>query len=406
MAWNDSGGSNGKDHDPWSGKKKPQTPADLDKIFSNFQKKISQMLSGEEPTNSYNGPGNNSFSANPQLILTMLLLALFFIWFLFGLYIVKPAEQAVVLRFGKYIDTLGPGPHWSPPFIEQVFKVNEQEIEHYSYTADMLTKDENIVTVAVAVQYRKADARAFLFNVVNPVESLQQATASALRQVIGNTTLDQVLTSGREKVRQEVKTQMSILMDKYETGIQITDVALQPAKAPEAVKDAFDDAIKAQEDEQRYINQAQAYTMQVIPQAEGQAKRLMANAQAYRQQVVLNARGEVSRFLALLPEYQKTPNITRERLYLAGLETMLSNVTKIFVDLPKSSNNVIYLPVDKMIPAQVPSSKTAKPVQIFSPAPTPESTENTPQNPDLDNSTNSSYLSMANKMNYLGRNAQ
>ena len=213
----------------------------------------------------------------------------------------------------------------------------------------MLTRDENIVDVAVAVQYRIKNPENYLFNVENPLISLQQATASSLRQVIGNTNLDDILTSGREKVSQDVKEQLVEILDKYQTGLEITEVALQPAKAPDAVKDAFDDAIKAQEDEQRYINQAQAYKMQVIPQANGKKQRILADARAYKEQVVLNANGETARYLALLPEYQAHPVVTRERLYLSALQNIFTNSTKIFVDQKQGNNTLMYLPIDKLL---------------------------------------------------------
>lgn len=288
----------------------------------------------------------------------------------------QPAERSVVLRFGRYLETVGPGPHWIPQFIESQYKVNEQNIATYYYDAEMLTLDENIVSVAVAVQYRIADAQSYLFNVVNPVLSLQQATASALRQVLGNTTLDAVLTSGREQVRSDVQMQLEKILGFYKTGILVTNVSLQPAKAPEAVKDAFDDAIKAQEDEQRYINQAQAYEKKVIPVAQGQAQRLLAAASAYEQQVVLKAQGDTRRFLAILPEYKKAPAVTRERLYLGTMEQLMSRSSKVLVDLDKS-NNLVYLPLDKLLP----NSNGAKPLRTLSVTePTDSETQNNGMN--------------------------
>ena len=212
----------------------------------------------------------------------------------------------------------------------------------------MLTKDENIVSVAVAVQYRISNARDFLFSATNPIESLQQATASALRQTIGHTNLDKVLTTGRDQIRQEVQTQITKILTRYNTGLLITDVAIQPAKAPDEVKEAFDDAIKAQEDEQRFENQAEAYAMQVEPIAKGQTQRLIADAKAYQQQVVLNAKADVTRFLAILPEYTKAPDVTRKRLYIESVENVLQNTSKVLID-SHSSNNMFYLPLDKIV---------------------------------------------------------
>lgn len=268
------------------------------------------------------------------------------IWVLSGMFVVSPAEQSVVLLFGKYQQTLDSGPHWIPRFIESQTTLNVQKISTYSYSAQMLTQDQNIVDVAVAVQYRIDNARDYLFNVVNPTESLQQATASALRQVIGNTTLDNVLTTGRAEVRDKIKVQLQNILAIYHSGIDVTDVALQPARAPEQVKDAFDDAIKAQEDEQRFTNQAQAYAMGVVPIAQGNAKRIVQEAMAYKQQIVLQAQADVSRFLAILPTYQSAPAVTRDRIYLTTMEGILARSSKVFVDT--KSNNMIYLPLDKI----------------------------------------------------------
>jgi membrane protease subunit HflK len=211
----------------------------------------------------------------------------------------------------------------------------------------MLTKDQNIVDVSVAVQYRISDPQAYLFNVANPSQSLQEATASSLRQVIGNTTLDEVLTTGRATVRQEVVDQLKKVLAPYNSGIEITDVALQPAKAPTEVKAAFDDAIKAQEDEQRYQNQAEAYANDVVPIAQGQAKRLIAEADAYKEQVVLQAQGDIARFNAIYGIYKQAPAVTKQRLYITALENIYSHTNKIFVDT--KGNNTLYLPIAEMM---------------------------------------------------------
>lgn len=347
MAWNEPGsGGKQEDKDPWTGKPKSSGPPDLEEALRKLRKKLTQLLTNKKRV-SGNGGGKLLPNGIGNLGISAVLLGLLFLWLLWGIFIVHPAEQAVILRFGKYVGTVGPGPHWIPRFFETAYTVNEQKIATYSYNAEMLTRDENIVSVAVAVQYRIENARHYLFNVVNPSESLKQATASALRQVIGHTDLTQVLTSGREAVRQEVQTQLTTILARYNTGLLITDVAIQPAKAPDEVKEAFDDAIKAQEDEQRYENQAQAYAMQVEPIAKGQAQRLLADAKAYQQQVVLNAKADAAPFLALLPQYQKAPDVTRKRLYLETLESVLANNSKVLVDTG-GSNNMFYLPLDKL----------------------------------------------------------
>lgn len=361
MAWNQPGAGNDNDKDPWTGKpKQPSSPPDLEQALRELRKKIIALLRKKTSNKSSSNiplPDNLGIGAG---IIASIILA---IWFLSGIFVVGPAEQSVILRLGKYIETVGPGPHWIPRFIDTAYTVDEQKISTYSYDSEMLTKDENIVSVAVAVQYRINKTRDYLFSVTNPTESLQQATASALRQVIGNTNLEQVLTTGREKIRQQVQDQIAQILVRYHTGLLVTDVAMQPAKAPDEVKEAFDDAIKAQEDEQRFENQAQAYGMQVEPIAKGNAQRLLAEAKAYQQQVVLNAKANIASFLAILPEYEKSLVVTRERLYLETMENILNNTNKIMID-NHGSNNMFYLPLDKLIssaikPATVPASNTS-----------------------------------------------
>ena len=287
-------------------------------------------------------------SGNHYTGVGFILLLVIAIWAGLGVFIVNPAERAVVLQLGKYKETLEPGIHWIPRLIQKSYIVNEQKIDNYAYQSQMLTKDENIVSVAVAVQFRIQNAKNFLFNVVNPDQSLRQATASALRQVVGQTTLDNILTKGRDQARQEVEVSLNKILTQYQTGILITAVTMQPARAPDAVKDAFDDAIKAQEDEQRFVNQAQAYTMQVEPIAKGHAQRIAQEANAYKEQIVLRAKGDTARFLALLPEYQKAPEVTKQRLYLDIMERLMRNTSKVLIDT-KSNNNVFYLPLDKVM---------------------------------------------------------
>ncbi len=376
MAWNEPGGGDG-DKNPWQhGNKKPNNPeldAALKKLKSHLGRLVGTGAGGDKPATT-------KANVSGWLVLCVVIVLA---WALSGIFKVTPAEKAVILQFGAYRDTVGPGIHWIPRIIDTAYKVDEQKVFNYAYDADMLTKDENIVNVAVAVQYRVDDAKAFLFNVTNPVSSLQEATASALRQVIGNTTLDQVLTSGREQVGIDVEQQLNAIIARYNMGMLVTQVSLQPARAPDAVKDAFDDAIKAREDEQRYIKQAKAYAMQVIPQAQGQTERLLADAQAYQQQVVLNARGETARYLALLPQYTQNPQITRERLYMAAMEQVLTQSSKIVVDMTAKSGNgsLIYLPLDKLMTTQVPQ----RAVKIENVVQNPPADINTPISTSLNN---------------------
>lgn len=337
--------------DIWSKRpKKDAGPPDLDELINKLQKKINAFFSRKKKPAS---PGGQSVSRQSSggWIIGLVIFAILLLWFLSGFFIVSPAEQAAVLRFGKYVDTVGPGPHWLPRFISSRYIVNVQRIATFSYQAEMLTKDENIVSVSVAVQYRIGNVRDYLFNVVNADKSLEQATASALRQIVGHTSLDDILTTGRELARQQIEQQLNDILAIYHTGIVITDVALQPAKPPEAVTEAFDDVNKAREDEQRYINAANAYQQKVVPIAQGRAARILKEAQAYKQQVILKAEADTAAYLALLPQYQRAPLVTRQRLYLDAIESVLQNSSKILLDT--KSNSIMYLPLDKLIDKKI-----------------------------------------------------
>lgn len=338
MGWNEPE----KDKDPWGGKNKQ--PPDLDEALKRMQEKLKAFFGKKNSTSNKPADSNNANNAGVMAIIFALLA--FILWALSGIFIVDPAEQAAILRFGKYVETVGPGPHWIPRFISSKIVVNADRVSDYSYTAQMLTKDENLVSVAVAVQYRIGDLQDYLFNVADPQESLQQATSSALRQVVGITTLDQLITEGRDAWGIHVHDTLTKILNIYKTGIVIVNVSPQPARAPENVQDAFDDAIKAQEDEKRFKEQARAYEARVVPIAEGNAKRVLAEATAYAEQVVLKAQGEVAEFLALLPAYIRSPAVTGERLYLEAMQRVLTKSSKIVVN--SKSGNLLYLPLDKL----------------------------------------------------------
>lgn len=334
MGWNEPE----KGKDPWKGKNQPP---DLDEAFKRLHEKVKKMFGG---TGKQGNKSSNGSSGG--LVAAMVVLIALVLWALSGIFIVDPAEQAVILRFGKYVETVGPGPHWIPRIISSKIVMNVDRVLDYSYSAQMLTSDENLVSVSLAVQYRIGDLQQYLFNVANPEESLQQATSSALRQVVGTTTLDQIITEGREIWGSKVQESLVKTLDIYKTGIYIVNVSPQPARAPESVQDAFDDAIKAQEDEKRFKEQAYAYAAKVVPIAEGNASRIKQEAEAFSQQVVLRAQGEVSEFLALLPQYLSSPQVMSERMYLDTMEKVLNNTSKIIVD--NKSGNLLYLPLDKL----------------------------------------------------------
>ena len=351
MGWNEPD----KGKDPWNGKNQPP---DLDEALKRLQQKLNKMFR-RLPGSNKPSEVTPSDPPNGGVIAGGLFFVTFLLWALSGIFIVDPAEQAAILRFGQYVETVGPGPHWIPRFIASKIVLNVDRVSDYSYSAQMLTKDENLVSVAVAVQYRIGDLENYLFNVADPEEGLQQATSSALRQVVGTTTLDQLITEGREAWGTNVQDSLIKILDIYKTGIVIVNVSPQPARAPENVQDAFDDAIKAQEDEKRFKEQAQAYEARVVPIAEGNAKRIASEAQAYAEQVVLKATGDAAEFLALLPTYLRSPAVTGERMYLDAMQQVLSKSSKIIVD--GKAGNMLYLPLDKLMGASLPSSVASGP---------------------------------------------
>ncbi|AHE66368.1 FtsH protease activity modulator HflK [Legionella oakridgensis] len=347
MGWNEP--DKDKNKDPWSGKNQPP---DLDEALKRLQDKLKKTFLGGSGKSDEERSGSNSGGG---ILAVIILLVAFILWALSGIFIVDPAEKAAILRFGKYVKTVGPGPHWIPRLISSKVVVNVDRVSDYSYAAQMLTKDENLVSVALVVQYRIGDLEEYLFNVADPIESLQQATSSALRQVIGQTTLDEIITEGREAWGSSVQESLIHILSGYKTGIVVVNVSPQPARAPENVQDAFDDAIKAQEDEKRFKEQARAYEAQVVPIAEGNAKRILAEAKAFSEQAVLRAKGETAEFLELLPEYLNSPFVTGERMYLDAMQQVLSSTSKIIVD--GKSGNLLYLPLEKLIGQPLPNKK-------------------------------------------------
>ena len=322
--------------DPWKSKK--DSPPDLDEILIKWK---NSMFGGKKK----NGSGGDDITGFAAGLIMLVLLTL---WLASGFFIVEPSENAVILRLGKYHTTMYAGPHWIPRFIDEKHIVNVNKVSQFGYSAQMLTKDENIVDIELSVQYQVDNPKDYLFNVTTPVESIREATASALRQVVGHTGLDDILTTGREIARNQVEDQLIKILDIYKNGIHIVDVNLQPAKPPEQVTEAFDDAIKAREDQQRFINHAQAYMEKVVPLANGNAARLIEEANAYKIKVTLDAKAEVAKFIALLEEHARAPELTDQRLYFDALEHVFSNTSKVLVDTA-GSNNILYLPLDKML---------------------------------------------------------
>lgn len=338
-----SDNSDNNGNDPW-GKRRDDGPPDLFDLIKKF------FVAGKSNSGQSSGiPDKLGRYVGYGLIVLVIL------WALSGIFLVSPAEEAVVLQFGKYVETVGPGPHWIPRFVQSQRTLNVQQVSNFPYQAEMLTKDENIVSVSVAVQYRIGDPEHYLFNVVAPNLTLQQATSSALRQVVGHMTLNSILTTGRQQLRDGAAKQLNEILSLYKAGLDVTDVTLQPAKPPEAVTHAFDDAIKAREDEQRYINQAQAYARKVESVVKGRVSRFIQSATAYQKEVVLRSEGRTARYLALLKPYQEAPGVTRERLYLDTVSSVLSKTTNIFVD--SNGTNVLYLPLGQILKRQLQRTK-------------------------------------------------
>ncbi|MBK1718822.1 FtsH protease activity modulator HflK [Thiocystis violacea] len=377
MAWNEPGGGN---KDPWSGKSGgDQGPPDLDEVVRKLQERLGGLFGGNRPPGDGSSGGGRLGGSGGQLstkVIGIIAGVLVVIWLATGIYIIEPAERGVVMRFGHYVDTTGPGPHWHIPMpIETVVKVNVDEVSTLTHKAAMLTQDENIVEVELTVQSRIQDAADYLFQDQDPERTLNDATVTVVRVVIGQSKLDFVMTEGRGAVAVTIKERIQQLLDRYKTGLVVTSVNMQPAKPPEQVKAAFDDAIKAREDKERLENQAEAYSNEVLPSARGNAARLVADAKAYRDRVVASSEGESSRFTSVLNEYRKAPEVTRQRLYLETMEDVLSKNGKVMLDVREGGNSLIYLPLDQIMKQQNQTPPAASSQESSNPMAMPEKSD-------------------------------
>ena len=350
MAWNEPGGSNG-DKDPWGGNRGNrgnQGPPDLDEVFKNLQQKFGSLFGGKGGRSGSSGSGGSAGNFGIGVVLVILLV----FWLATGFYKVEEAERGVVFQFGKHVETTQKGLHWHLPVpIERVEKVDVTKVYTIPLNSTMLTQDENIVDIHGTVQYQIENAENYLLNVRDPEISLSQVTESALRQSIGRSKMDYVITEGRGEIAIQVKSIIQGVVNNYQTGLTIFKVNIQSAKPPEAVKDAFDDVTQAREDEERFKNEAEAYRNEVLPKARGASARLREEADAYKNEVITRAEGEAERFKQLLKEYKKAPKITRDRLYLDMMESVLANSSKVMVDV-EGGNNLLYLPLDKLMERQ------------------------------------------------------
>ena len=359
MAWNEPGNSG--DRDPW-GDRDGNGPPDLDEVVKNLQKKVSGMFGGGK---SGGTPTGGNAAGIPGGVLVGGLLVALVIWALTGFFRVSEGQQGVVLRFGAFQSIAEPGLHWRIPSpIERVQVVDRGQLRaveigyrENSRTGQtglvpreslMLTQDENIIDIKFAVQYRIADAKDYLFNIRDPENTLLQASESAIRQQVGQTDMDSILSVNRQQVSVAVLQTIQEILNTYQSGLIVTSVNMQDAQPPEQVQAAFDDAVKAREDKQRLINEAEAYRNEVLPRASGEAARILAEANAYQASLVANARGVADRFTSLREVYEQAPNVTRQRLYIETMEAVLSANRKVMIE-GDAGNNMLYLPLDQLI---------------------------------------------------------
>jgi membrane protease subunit HflK len=358
MAWNEPGKPG---QDPWGSERPPRKDKSSQDPAQQLRKQLEGFL-GKMGQNNSNGSGDQQVPENMGAGLVALAAVAGAVWLGFGIYTIDPAERGVTTVFGSFSEETGAGPHWNwPAPIGSVIKVNVEQIRNAeigyrtikngsSSDVDgeslMLTQDENIVDIKLAVQYNIRNTVDYVFQNVDPDVALRESVESALRDVVGKSTMDFVLTDGRSQLVARVRDVAQAALDSYKTGIQITSVNLQDAQPPEQVQASFADVVKAREDRQRVINEAQAYANDIIPKARGQAARLSEESMAYRDQVVARAEGDTSRFNSILAQYQKSPDVTRQRMYLDTIEQVLGSSSKIMVS-SKNGGQMMMLPLDK-----------------------------------------------------------
>lgn len=349
MAWNEPGNGKNDEKDPWSGQRQ-DGPPDLEEVVKKMQQKFGGLFGGK---GSKSGKGGSSGSFGFGFY-GLVFGGLAVLWLIYDMtYTIQSAERGVVLRFGKHVRTLQPGLNFCLPRpVEKVYKIDVKKIYSFSDKASMLTADENLVEVELFTQYQIEKPEQFLFDVRwpggDPDPVLRSIMESSVRDVIGKSSMDNVLTEGRTEIAVQTKKLMQAILNEYETGLLISELKLQDARPPEAVKAAFDDAIKAREDEERAKNEAEAYSNDIIPKARGKSARDIADANAYKAQVIDQAKGDASRFKQLLAEYEKSPEVTRDRLYLETIEAVLGNNRKVMIDVD-GGNNIMYLPLDRIM---------------------------------------------------------
>jgi len=343
MAWNEPD-NNDRKNDPWGSRpgKKDQGPPDLDQLIGDLLRKVRGLLGGPQRSSGDDG-GLTGLVVAAVLVLAAL------IYGFTGFYTVNEQERGVVLRLGRVLENVvQPGWHWNPPLIDSITKINVTRVFDERFTNTMLTEDDNIVDISMAVQYVITDPHKFFINVENPVKSLQQAAESALRHVVGSSRMNDVINTGRELLAQDTRVRLQTYLDNYGTGILINQLNIAQSQPPPQVRAAFDDVIKASEDKQSIQNDARRYASQVVPEARGAALRQIEEANAYKDRVVARAQGDAQRFNQLLVEYQKAPKVTRARMYLDAMQDIYSKSSKVMVDV-KGGNNMLYLPLEQLM---------------------------------------------------------
>ncbi|PKL96059.1 MAG: FtsH protease activity modulator HflK [Gammaproteobacteria bacterium HGW-Gammaproteobacteria-8] len=345
MPWNEPGrGGNGQD--PWKGG--GQQPPDLDEVFANVQKRLKKIIGGgkDDGRGDQGGSAGDGPGLGGVIALVLVLAGVWALWN--AVHIIDESERGVVLRLGEYSRTLTPGLRFTfPAPIETLQKVNVAEIRSIENRARMLTGDENLIDLGYAVQFRVVEPEKFLFNVQEPLRSLQEATDSAIRETVGTNNMDFILEAGRDVIAQSSGELLQEIVDRYDSGIMVETFNLQEVRPPSQVQGAFDDVVRAREDQIRFANEAQAYANQVVPEARGQAARVLEEARAYRESLIARADGEADRFVALYQEYARAPEVTRQRLYLETIEALYAGVPKVLMDV-EQGNNLFYLPLDRM----------------------------------------------------------
>lgn len=351
MAWNEPGG-NRNDNDPWGNggrRGNDQGPPDLDEALKKGLEKLNKMLGGKGKKSGGNGNGSGSGSGSGGFGAILALAGILVVGYVIfqSFYTVDEQERAVVLRFGEYAKTENPGLRFKVPLIDSVTKVRVTNVRTAESSGQMLSQDENLVTVDLQVQYRVADARDYVLNVRDSNQALAFATDSALRHEVGSSTLDDVLTEGRAELAVRIEQRLQGFVESYGTGLEIVRVNVESTQPPAAVQDAFREVQRAREDEQRVKEEAETFRNKVVPEARGQAQRMIEEANAYKQEAIERARGDTARFLEMLAVYQVAPGVTRERMYLQTMEAVFSNSSKILVDT-ESTGNMMYLPLDRL----------------------------------------------------------